>query len=54
MLTELSLGCWSLSIEIYPCIKFRLPQCFSLSVTCTYMSIYNVLLKVVCTMSYFL
>ena len=23
-------------LEIYPCIQFRLPQCFSLSVTCTY------------------
>ena len=22
-------------VDIYPCIKFRLPQCFSLSVTCT-------------------
>ena len=32
MFTELSLGCWS-SGHRY--IKFCLPQCFSLSVTCT-------------------
>ena len=23
-------------IEMYPCVKFCLPQCFPLSVTCTY------------------
>ena len=43
MFTELSLGCW---LSGHPCIKFRLPQCFSLSVTCTYMPPYNVLLEV--------
>ena len=29
-------------IEIYTCIKFRLPQCFSLSVTCP---LYDVCLR---------
>ena len=33
---------------MYTCIKFRLLQCFSLSVTYIYMSLYNVLLEVVC------
>ena len=28
----------SQGLEIYPCIKFHLPQCFSLSVTCTYIA----------------
>ena len=28
------------SLEVYPCIKFRLPQCFSLSVTHTYISLH--------------
>ena len=32
MFNELSLGCWSSGHKICPCIKFRLPQCFSLSV----------------------
>ena len=45
MFTELSLGCLLSGIEIYPRIKLRLPQCFPLSVTRTYI---NVLLEVVC------
>ena len=36
MFTELDAGCQG--IEIFTCIKFRLPQCFSLSVACTYVS----------------
>ena len=52
MFTELSLGYWSSGIEIYTCIHFRLPQCFSLSVTCTYMSpLQRILLEVVCCFS---
>ena len=35
-------------IEVYPCIKFRLPQWFSFSVTYTYMPPFYVSLTVVC------
>ena len=32
-------------VEMYPCIKFCLSQCFSLSVTCTYIK--NILVEIV-------
>ena len=32
-------------LEIYPCIKFHLPQCFSLSVTCTYVHVHTYAIK---------
>ena len=36
--TELSQGCWLSGYRSYTRIKFRLPQRFSSSLTCTYMS----------------